>query len=57
LIPDFQEDTIRSIGSDEVSEILNAMTPDDRTALLRIFRMNLSNIPSITLIRRKEELP
>ncbi|RNA62921.1 MULTISPECIES: magnesium transporter [Chryseobacterium] len=37
LDPDFQEDTIRSIGSDEVSEILNAMTPDDRTALFEDF--------------------
>ncbi len=56
LDPDFQEDTIRSIGSDEVSEILNAMTPDDRTALLRTSRMNLSNTQSIILIHRKEEL-
>ncbi|KFF13038.1 magnesium transporter [Chryseobacterium soli] len=37
LDPDFQEETIRSIGSDEVSEILNAMTPDDRTALFEDF--------------------
>lgn len=37
LDPDFQEDTIRSIGSEEVSEILNAMTPDDRTALFEDF--------------------
>ncbi|WP_294237441.1 magnesium transporter [Chryseobacterium sp. sg2396] len=37
LNPDFQEETIRSIGSDEVSEILNAMTPDDRTALFEDF--------------------
>lgn len=37
LDPDFQEETIRSIGSDEVSEILNAMSPDDRTALFEDF--------------------
>lgn len=37
LDPDFQEETIRSIGSEEVSEILNAMTPDDRTALFEDF--------------------
>lgn len=37
LDPDFQEETIRSIGSDEVSEILNGMTPDDRTALFEDF--------------------
>jgi magnesium transporter len=37
LDPDFQEETIRGIGSDEVSEILNAMTPDDRTALFEDF--------------------
>ena len=37
LNPDFQEETIRSIGSDEVSEILNAMTPDDRTSLFEDF--------------------
>ncbi|MGG5210223.1 magnesium transporter [Chryseobacterium sp. MIQD13] len=37
LDPDFQEDTIRSIGSEEVSEILNGMTPDDRTSLFEDF--------------------
>ena len=37
LAPDFQEETIRRIGSEEVSEILNAMTPDDRTALFEDF--------------------
>jgi len=37
LDPDFQEETIRSIGSDDVSEILNSMTPDDRTALFEDF--------------------
>ncbi len=37
LDPDFQEETIRGIGSEEVSEILNAMTPDDRTALFEDF--------------------
>ena len=30
LDPDFQEETIRSIGSEEVSEILNEMSPDAR---------------------------
>lgn len=37
LDPDFQEETIRSIGSDQVSEILNGMSPDDRTALFEDF--------------------
>lgn len=37
LNPDFQEETIRSIGSEQVSEILNGMTPDDRTALFEDF--------------------
>jgi len=37
LDPSFQEETIRSIGSAEVSDILNAMTPDDRTALFEDF--------------------
>ena len=37
LDPDFQEETIRSITSAEVSEILNAMTPDDRTSLFEDF--------------------
>lgn len=37
LEPNFQEETIRSIGSDEVSDILNGMTPDDRTALFEDF--------------------
>ncbi|ROI09064.1 magnesium transporter [Chryseobacterium sp. H3056] len=37
LDPDFQEETIRGIGSDQVSEILNAMSPDDRTALFEDF--------------------
>ncbi len=37
LDPSFQEDLIRSIGSEEVSEILNSMTPDDRTEMLEDF--------------------
>ncbi len=37
LDPTFQEETIRSISSAEVSDILNAMTPDDRTALFEDF--------------------
>ncbi len=37
LDPDFQEETIRGIASEDVSEILNAMTPDDRTALFEDF--------------------
>lgn len=37
LDPSFQEETIRRIGREEVSEILNAMTPDDRTALFEDF--------------------
>ncbi|MDL1913834.1 MAG: magnesium transporter [Bergeyella sp.] len=37
LDPKFQEETIRGIGSQEVAEILNNMTPDDRTALFEDF--------------------
>lgn len=37
LDPAFQEETIRRIGSSEVSDILNGMTPDDRTALFEDF--------------------
>lgn len=37
LDPDFQEETIRSIGSEQVSDLLNAMSPDDRTALFEDF--------------------
>lgn len=37
LDPDFQEDTIRSMASDEVAHILNEMPPDDRTQLFEDF--------------------
>lgn len=37
LDPDFQEETIRSIASEDAAEILNAMSPDDRTALFEDF--------------------
>lgn len=37
LDPDFQEETIRSIASHEVSDILNEMSPDDRTQLFQDF--------------------
>ncbi|UJF28951.1 magnesium transporter [Kaistella sp. 97-N-M2] len=53
LDPDFQEETIRSIGSEEVSEILNAMTPDDRTALFEDFPDELIK-SSINLLNPKE---
>ncbi len=53
LDPDFQEETIRSIGSEEVSEILNAMTPDDRTALFEDFPDELIKY-SINLLNPQE---
>ncbi|WP_228411667.1 magnesium transporter [Chryseobacterium sp.] len=53
LDPDFQEETIRSIGSEEVAEILNAMTPDDRTALFEDFPDELIK-SSINLLNPQE---
>lgn len=53
LDPDFQEETIRSIGSEEVSDILNAMTPDDRTALFEDFPDELIKY-SINLLNPQE---
>lgn len=53
LDPDFQEETIRSIGSEEVSEILNAMTPDDRTSLFEDFPDELIKY-SINLLNPQE---
>lgn len=53
LDPDFQEDTIRSIGNDEVSEILNGMTPDDRTSLFEDFPDELIKY-SINLLNPQE---
>lgn len=53
LDPDFQEETIRSIGSEEVSEILNGMTPDDRTALFEDFPDELIKY-SINLLNPQE---
>ncbi|WP_226064158.1 magnesium transporter [Kaistella polysaccharea] len=53
LDPDFQEETIRGIGSDEVSEILNGMTPDDRTALFEDFPDELIKY-SINLLNPQE---
>lgn len=53
LDPDFQEETIRGIGSEEVSEILNAMTPDDRTALFEDFPDELIKY-SINLLNPQE---
>lgn len=53
LDPDFQEETIRSIGSEEVAEILNGMTPDDRTALFEDFPDELIKY-SINLLNPQE---
>lgn len=53
LDPDFQEETIRSIGSEEVSEILNAIAPDDRTALFEDFPDELIK-SSINLLNPQE---
>ena len=53
LDPDFQEETIRSIGSDEVAEILNGMTPDDRTTLFEDFPDELIKY-SINLLNPQE---
>lgn len=51
--PDFQEETIRSIGNEEVAEILNGMTPDDRTTLLEDFPDELIKY-SINLLNPQE---
>lgn len=53
LDPDFQEETLRSIGSQEMSEILNEMTPDDRTALFEDFPDELIKY-SINLLNPQE---
>lgn len=53
LDPDFQEETIRSIGSEEVAELLNAMTPDDRTSLFEDFPDELIK-SSINLLNPQE---
>ena len=53
LDPDFQEETIRSIGSEEVAHILNEMSPDDRTALLEDFPDELIKY-SINLLNPQE---
>ena len=55
LDPSFQEETIRRIGSEEVSEILNAMTPDDRTALFEDFPDELIKY-SINHLNHQERL-
>ena len=49
----FQEETIRSIGSNDVADILNAMTPDDRTQLLEDFPDELIKY-SINLLNPSE---
>ncbi|NAW50144.1 magnesium transporter [Elizabethkingia argentiflava] len=51
--PSFQEETIRSIGSNEVADILNAMPPDDRTQLLEDFPDELIKY-SINLLNPSE---
>lgn len=53
LDPSFQEDTIRSIGSEDVADLLNAMTPDDRTALFEDFPDELIKY-SINLLNPQE---
>lgn len=53
LDPDFQEDTIRSIASHEVSDILNEMSPDDRTQLFEDFPDELIKY-SINLLNPQE---
>ena len=53
LDADFQEGTIESLGNEEVAEILNAMTPDDRTALLEDFPDELIKY-SINLLNPQE---
>ena len=53
LDPDFQEDTIRSIASHEVSDILNEMSPDDRTHLFEDFPDELIKY-SINLLNPQE---
>ncbi len=53
LDPDFQEETIRAISNEEVAEILNALSPDDRTALLEDFPDELIKY-SINLLNPKE---
>jgi magnesium transporter len=53
LDPSFQEETIRSIGSNDVADILNAMTPDDRTQLLEDFPDELIKY-SINLLNPSE---
>ncbi|WP_409529533.1 magnesium transporter MgtE N-terminal domain-containing protein, partial [Soonwooa sp.] len=53
LDPDFQEETIRSIGSNEVAYILNEMTPDDRTQLFEDFPDELIKY-SINLLNPQE---
>jgi len=37
LSSNFQEETIRKIGSNQVADILNALSPDDRTQMLEDF--------------------
>lgn len=53
LDPDFQEDTIRSIGSTEVAHILNGLSPDDRTQLFEDFPDELIKY-SINLLKPEE---
>ncbi|EKB55887.1 magnesium transporter [Bergeyella zoohelcum] len=51
--PHFQEDIIRSIGNEEVANILNEMTPDDRTQLFEDFPDELIKY-SINLLKPRE---
>jgi magnesium transporter len=53
LDPDFQEETIRSIASHEVSDLLNEMSPDDRTQLFEDFPDELIK-SSINLLNPQE---
>ncbi|QCX53847.1 magnesium transporter [Elizabethkingia sp. JS20170427COW] len=53
LDTDFQEETIRGIGSSEVADLLNAMPPDDRTQLFEDFPDELIKY-SINLLNPSE---
>jgi len=53
LDPNFQEETIRKIGSGQVADILNSLSPDDRTQMLEDFPDELIKY-SINLLNPSE---
>jgi len=53
LDPNFQEETIRKIGSSQVADILNSLSPDDRTQMLEDFPDELIKY-SINLLNPSE---